>query len=74
MKNGLHPNLKRITIACACGTKFETYSTAGNYAVEICSQCHPFFTGKKKLIDTEGRVERFNKKYAKMAKPVAAAK
>lgn len=74
MKNGIHPKLKRTIIACACGTKIETYSTAGNYGVEICSQCHPFFTGKKKLIDTEGRVERFNKKYAKMTKPAAAAK
>lgn len=72
MKSGIHPQLKRITIACACGTKFETYSTSGNYAVEICSHCHPFFTGKKKLIDTEGRVERFNKKFAKFNKQTPA--
>ena len=63
MKEGIHPEYKAATITCACGNVIETRSTAQKIHVEICSQCHPFFTGKQKLLDTEGRVERFTKKY-----------
>lgn len=65
MKEGLHPELHKITVVCSCGAQFETLSTMSKLHVEICSQCHPFFTGKQKLLDTAGRVERFKKKYAK---------
>jgi large subunit ribosomal protein L31 len=65
-KEGIHPNYKQIRVQCACGTGFETRSThKGDIHVEICSACHPFFTGKQKLVDTAGRVERFRRKYAK---------
>ncbi len=63
MKKGIHPDYKPAKITCACGAVIETRSTLGDYAVEICSQCHPLFTGKQKMVDTAGRVERFNKKY-----------
>jgi large subunit ribosomal protein L31 len=75
-KEKIHPNYQQIRVQCACGTSFETRSThKGDIHVEICSACHPFFTGKQKLIDTAGRVERFRRKYAKSdaAKPEAAA-
>ena len=72
MKEGIHPAYKRTIVTCICGTTFETRSTGGNIKVEICSQCHPFYTGKQKLVDSAGRVERFNKKYAK--KPQEEAK
>jgi large subunit ribosomal protein L31 len=64
-KKGLHPVYKTATITCACGNKVETYSTRGSFNVDICSQCHPFYTGKQKFIDTAGRIERFQKKYGK---------
>ncbi|MEI7473392.1 MAG: 50S ribosomal protein L31 [bacterium] len=63
MKEGLHPNYKEININCVCGNSIETGSVHDNIRVEICSNCHPFFTGTQKIIDTEGRVERFNKRY-----------
>ncbi len=63
MKSGIHPKYEMTTITCACGNVIETKSTAKNIEVEICSACHPFYTGKQKLVDTAGRVERFNKKY-----------
>ena len=65
MKTGIHPNYREITVACACGSAFKTRSTYKSDVlhVEICSRCHPFFTGKQKLIDTAGRVERFKKRY-----------
>ena len=63
MKSGIHPNYEFTTIKCACGNEISTRSTAKNLEVEICSACHPFFTGKQKLVDTAGRVERFKKKY-----------
>lgn len=63
MKEGIHPAYKMTKISCACGSVFETRSTGTNVEVEICSQCHPFYTGKQKLVDTAGRIERFNKKY-----------
>ena len=63
MKKGIHPEYKKAIVTCACGNTFETGSTKENLRVEICSACHPFFTGKQKLVDSGGRVERFNKKY-----------
>jgi large subunit ribosomal protein L31 len=68
MKKGIHPAYYDTKITCACGNVIETRSTVKDIHVEICSSCHPFFTGKQKLIDTAGRVERFRKKYAKGAK------
>lgn len=73
MKKGIHPTYKRSTITCICGNSFETRSTLGDLKVEICSKCHPFFTGKQKLVDSAGRVERFQKKYAKKPKEAGAA-
>ena len=63
MKVGIHPEYKLATISCACGNVIETHSTVENIHVEICSNCHPFFTGKQKLMDAAGRVEKFKKKY-----------
>ena len=63
MKKEIHPKYGKATMSCACGNTFETGSTKKNMKVEICSACHPFFTGKQKIIDTAGRVERFNRKY-----------
>jgi len=63
MKKDIHPKYGKSIISCACGNSFETGSTKKHMKVEICSICHPFFTGKQKMIDTAGRVERFNKKY-----------
>ena len=66
MKQGIHPDYHDITVHCACGNTFQTRSTKkGDIHVEICSECHPFFTGKQKLVDTAGRVDRFNKRYGK---------
>lgn len=65
MKKGIHPDYAVSRVTCACGNTFETRSTKKAINVEICSSCHPFFTGKQKFIDSEGRVERFNRKYAK---------
>ena len=63
MKKGIHPEYKVAKVTCACGNTFVTHSTVGDLHVEICSNCHPFFTGKQKLVDTAGRVEKFLKKY-----------
>jgi large subunit ribosomal protein L31 len=63
-KKGIHPVYKPSTITCACGNKVETFSTRSSFSVEICSNCHPFYTGKQKFVDAAGRIERFNKKYA----------
>ena len=63
LKKDIHPNYYDVTISCACGNKIETRSTKEEIHLDICSACHPFFTGKQKLIDTEGRVERFRRKY-----------
>jgi large subunit ribosomal protein L31 len=63
MKQGIHPEYKAVRVVCQCGNSFETRSTRDTIRVEICSQCHPFFTGKQKIIDTEGRVEKFLQKY-----------
>jgi len=71
MKEKMHPELHDVKVHCACGNEFMTRSTKKELRVEICSQCHPFFTGKQRLMDTEGRVDKFNKKYAKKAVPAA---
>lgn len=63
MKENIHPNYNKTTITCACGEVIETSSTKENIRVEICSKCHPFFTGRQKLVDTGGRVDRFNKRF-----------
>jgi len=68
MKAKIHPEYQDCTVTCACGNAIETRSTTGDYKVEICSSCHPFFTGKQKLIDSAGRVERFNTRYKKAGK------
>jgi len=74
MKAGIHPAYEVVNVTCACGHKFQTRSAhKGDIRVEICSSCHPFFTGKQKLIDTEGRVDKFQKKYQK-AKELKDAK
>ena len=66
MKPKIHPSYEAITVTCACGNTFETRSTMGSdLRIEICSECHPFFTGKQKLVDTAGRVDRFNKRFAR---------
>ncbi len=74
MKQGIHPEYKEITVFCACGSQFTTRSTRKeDLHLEICSACHPFFTGKQKLIDTAGRVDRFNKRYGKKTEAPAPA-
>ena len=65
MKEGIHPDYNAATVKCSCGNNFETRSTQSEIKTEICSECHPFYTGKAKLLDTEGRIERFNRKYGK---------
>ena len=68
MKAGIHPEYKEITVTCTCGNKFQTRSTIGqDLQVEVCSNCHPFYTGKQKIVDTGGRVDKFRKKYATAA-------
>jgi large subunit ribosomal protein L31 len=62
MKKGIHPTLKLINVTCACGESFQTLSVRDEIKVEICSKCHPFYTGKKKILDTAGRVEKFMKR------------
>ena len=69
MKSGIHPKYHEVMVTCACGETFKTRSTNAELRLEICSKCHPFFTGRQKLIDSAGRVERFEKRY----KPVAVA-
>lgn len=69
MKKGIHPNYKEVTVTCMCGNTFKTNSTNGkDLNVAICDQCHPFYTGKEKLLDTAGRVEKFKQKYANVKK------
>ena len=72
MKKGIHPTYIPAKVVCACGNTFETHSTIPEIRVEICSACHPFFTGRQKIVDTAGRVEKFMRKY-KMTKPEAEA-
>ncbi len=68
MKEKIHPEYHDITVVCACGNTIETRSTKKQMRIEICSNCHPFYTGKQKLVDTAGRVERFRARYAKLDK------
>jgi large subunit ribosomal protein L31 len=63
MRKNIHPPYRLATISCACGNTFQTQSSIGDLKIEICSQCHPFYTGKQKLIDTAGRVDKYYKKY-----------
>ena len=63
MREGIHPKYEEATIRCACGNVIETRSTKGDITVEVCSKCHPYFTGKQKLVDTGGRVDRFKKRF-----------
>ena len=72
MKDKTHPEYKETTIACVCGEVIHTRSTKQNIHVDLCSKCHPFFTGKQKLVDSAGRVEKFAKRYAGKVKPKAA--
>jgi large subunit ribosomal protein L31 len=64
MKSKIHPKLNKVTVTCACGASWEVRTTKKELRLDICSSCHPFFTGKQKLVDTAGRVERFRRKYA----------
>lgn len=64
MKEGIHPDYKAAKVACACGNVIETRSVRGDFHIEICAACHPFFTGKQKIMDTAGRIERFKTRYA----------
>jgi len=74
MKAEIHPAYKDATITCACGSVVKTRSTRGSFTTDVCSQCHPFYTGKHKIMDVAGRVDRFRRKYANAGKPAAAAK
>ncbi|MCC6661462.1 MAG: 50S ribosomal protein L31 [Phycisphaerales bacterium] len=69
MKAGIHPKYVECTVTCACGSSFQTRSSLPTIHVDICSACHPFYTGRQNIVDTEGRVERFRSKYAKVAQP-----
>lgn len=72
MRDGIHPKYNLLQVTCACGNTFTTRSTVSKVSVEICSNCHPFFTGKQKIVDTEGRVQKFMQKYG--MKPAGAKK
>ena len=72
MKKDIHPKYEKVSIRCACGSVIETRSTKDDIHLEICSQCHPFFTGKQKFVDADGRIEKFKKKYSR--KPAAKKK
>jgi large subunit ribosomal protein L31 len=63
MKTGIHPNFNKVMVKCACGNEFETGSVLNEIKVEVCSECHPFYTGRQKFADAGGRVDKFNKKY-----------
>ena len=71
MKKGIHPKYEKVVATCACGNSFETRSTKAEIKMEICSSCHPFFTGKQKLVDTAGMVDRFTRRYG-VKKPAEA--
>ena len=74
MKQGIHPEYKKTTITCVCGNVIETRSTKKDIKIDICSNCHPFITGKQKIVDTAGRVEKFKKKYEQKDKAATAKK
>jgi large subunit ribosomal protein L31 len=73
MKQGIHPEYKEIKVTCSCGNTFATRSTVSKEVllIEVCAKCHPFYTGKQKIVDTAGRVDRFQQKYARRGKPVS---
>jgi len=75
MKKKIHPKYEKVKVSCACGNEFETKSTIGTaeLKLEICANCHPFFTGKQKLLDTAGRIEKFNKKYSRKTQDAGTA-
>ncbi len=73
MKSGIHPEYQLVSVHCACGASWTTRSTKKELRLEICSNCHPFFTGKQRILDAAGRVERFNRKYGKKEAPAAKA-
>ena len=68
MKEGIHPTYKVVNVTCACGNTFQTRSTVRELSVDVCSQCHPFYTGKQRLVDAKGRIDRFRRKYAQVKK------
>jgi large subunit ribosomal protein L31 len=68
MKQGIHPNYRVTTVHCACGSTFQTRSTAAELTVDICSACHPFYTGKQRALQAKGRIDKFRRKYAKVGK------
>jgi large subunit ribosomal protein L31 len=74
MKTDIHPDYAEATITCSCGNTFQTRSTGGDLRVELCNECHPFFTGRQKLVDSGGRVDRFNKRYGGTVKSQKARK
>ncbi len=69
MKKGIHPELYDVTVKCSCGAEFKTLSTKKEIHIEICSQCHPFFTGKQKIVDSAGKIEKFRRKYGDIKMP-----
>jgi large subunit ribosomal protein L31 len=73
VKPNIHPVYHKLTVQCACGNQFETRSTAKSLHVEICAKCHPYFTGRQRLVDTQGRVDRFRKKYSGDKAPAAGS-
>ena len=73
MKEGIHPDYPAAKVSCACGNAFVTKSTRGDFQVDVCSACHPFYTGTQKLLDTTGRVDRFKKRYAQKVAPGSTA-
>ena len=73
MKTDIHPDYELVTVHCSCGNEFETRSTATDVRVELCSECHPFYTGKQKLVDTGGRIDRFERRYGRRKKSGAPA-
>ena len=73
MKQGIHPEYVTATVRCSCGEEFQTRSTVSELRVDICSKCHPFYTGKQKLVDAGGRVERFERRYGKRQAPSTTA-
>jgi large subunit ribosomal protein L31 len=73
MKQGIHPEYQVATVRCSCGEEFQTRSTVAELRVDICSKCHPFYTGKQKLVDAGGRVERFERRYGKRKSPQATS-
>lgn len=73
MKNDIHPEYATATVKCGCGNTFQTRSTQAEITTDVCSQCHPFFTGKQRLMDTAGRIERFRQKFAKPADKATSA-